>query len=110
MNRLPAVSTATPDGAPSLALVAGPPSPEKSAYTPLPATVEMIPPGVTLRIRLVSLSAMNRFPAASTETPDGVASQALVAGPPSPENPACPFPATVVIVPLGVTFRIRLLR
>ena len=31
---------------------------------------------------------------------------ALVAGPPSPEKPSEPLPATVVTTPLGVTFRI----
>ena len=36
----------------------------------------------------------------------GALSHALVAGPPSPENPSFPFPATVVIVPPD-TFRIR---
>ena len=37
----------------------------------------------------------------------GVFSCAAIAGPPSPASPGVPVPATVVIVPSGVTFRIR---
>jgi hypothetical protein len=32
-----------------------------------------------------------------------------MAGPPSPENPASPFPAKVVMIPEVTTFRTRLL-
>src|SRR5437667_199327 len=52
---------------------------------------------------------MYRLPAESTATPDGNASCALVAGPPSPEKPCVPFPATIVSVPLGVIRTTRLL-
>src|ERR1017187_369776 len=40
------------------ALVAGPPSPEK-LQLPLPATVTIVPPGVTFRTRLLYESAIN---------------------------------------------------
>src|SRR5947199_199911 len=59
----------------------------------------MIPAGVTFRIRLLPKSAMKRFPDPSTATPDGPASRADVAGPPSPLKPDVPLPATVVIKP-----------
>ena len=49
----------------------------------------------TTRTRLLSVSAMTRLPAPSTATPAGWSSSALVAGPPSPENPPVPLPATV---------------
>jgi hypothetical protein len=48
------------------------------------------------------------LPAESKVNPSGVLSNALVAGPPSPENRKAPPPAIVVIVPPD-TFRIRLL-
>jgi hypothetical protein len=50
MKRFPEPSTATPRGSSSDAEVAGPPSPAK-ASVPLPATVVMIPPADTFRIR-----------------------------------------------------------
>src|SRR5438552_17933212 len=84
--------------------MAGPPSPEEP-IVPLPATVLMTPFGVTLRIRLKS--AMNRLPVASAATPWGAPRDALVAGPPSPEPALLPLPATVLIIPSRVTFRIR---
>ena len=56
-------------------------------------------------------SAINRFPLASTATPEGRLKRALVAGPPSPRPSAgLPPPATVVMIPLGLTFRMRLLK
>ena len=73
----------------SAAEVAGPPSPEKP-WVPLPATVVMIPLGDTFRIRLLMVSAMKRFPEASTATPLGKLNDAEVAGPPSPEKPDAP--------------------
>ena len=53
-------------------------------------TVVMVPAGVTSRMALLKVSAMNRSPAPSTATPWGSFSWALVAGPPSPENPPRP--------------------
>ncbi len=43
----------------------------------------------------------------STAIPVGSESRAWVAGPPSPANPRAPMPATVLIVPLASTRRIR---
>src|ERR1039457_1120884 len=107
MYRLPAESAATANGSESDALIAGPPSPAKVAV-PLPAIVVIVPPE-TLRMRLLEESAMYRLPAESIATPSGTFSAALVADPPSPENPAVPLPATVVILPPD-TFKTRLLR
>src|SRR5262245_53495158 len=86
MNRLPAASTATSVGKLRRAAVAGPPSPVKRRV-PVPATVSIIPLGVTFRIRWLYVSAMNRFPVASTATLDGTRRRAAVAGPPSPLKP-----------------------
>jgi hypothetical protein len=55
--RLSAASSATLLGAFNRARAAGAPSPPNPAV-PLPATVWMMPSEVTLRIRLLSLSAM----------------------------------------------------
>ena len=89
------------------ALVAGPPSPE-AAPKPVPAIVVMVP-FETLRTRPLLESAMKRLPAESTATPLGPFRAALVAGPPSPEKPSFPLPATVVMIPLD-TFRTLLLK
>ncbi len=86
--------------------MANPPSPENAAV-PFPAMVVMIPPK-TFRMRLLKVSARYRLPAASTATPPGSLRVALVAGPPSPENPTLPLPATVVMIPPDI-FRMRLL-
>ena len=64
----------------------GAPPPARAALT----TVQMTPAGVTSRMALLKVSAMNRSPAPSTATPCGSFSCALVAGPPSPENPPRP--------------------
>ena len=88
--------------------IAGPPSPE-NPWDPLPATVLMMPLARTSRIRSLLASAIKRFPEASTVTPQGALNSAEIAGPPSPENPWDPLPATVVMMPLVETFRIRLL-
>ena len=60
----------------------------------------VIPPPVaagTSWIRLFPVSAMNTSPAESTATASGSFSSALVAAPPSPEDPAVPaeLPAMV---------------
>jgi hypothetical protein len=76
MNTLPATSTATPEGLLRLAAEAGPPSPPSPAL-PSPASVAMLPDvallaRATRRTRLLSESAMNTLPpATSTATPDG---------------------------------------
>jgi hypothetical protein len=114
MKIFPDASTATPVGLLNEAEVAGPPSPEKPSpekmVVPLPATVVIIPMVDTFRIRLLKRSAMKRFPEESIVTPVGEFNDADVADPPSPEKPLFPLPATVVIMPLAETFRIRLLR
>src|ERR1039457_3665409 len=74
----PAVSTATPKGLFSWALVAGPLSPPK-LIVPFPATV-VITPLETLRTRAFALSAIYKLPAESTATPWGPPNWALVAG------------------------------
>ncbi len=102
----PAASTAIVPGARE-AFRAGPPSPEEARF-PLPATVVMMPPD-TLRMRKLPESEMKRLPAESTASPVGLLSEALVAGPPSPENPPMPLPATVVIRPFE-TLRTRAFR
>jgi hypothetical protein len=58
---------------------------------------------VTLPMRPLPPSVMYKFPAVSTAAPGGPPSAALVAGPPSPEKPLFPFPATVVRLPPGLT-------
>ena len=57
MNRLPALSTATPKGEANCAWTAGPPSPPKPR-SPVPATVVMVPEESTRRIRWLEVSAM----------------------------------------------------
>ena len=53
-------------------------------------------------------SAMSRSPSSRTQAL-GFVSRADVAGPPSPEYPEVPVPATVVMIPAGVTSRTTLL-
>jgi len=57
-----------------------------------------ITPFATLRMRLLTVSAMYTLPAASTATPQGWFNWALVAGPLSPLYPIVPFPANVLMV------------
>jgi hypothetical protein len=74
---------------------------------PLPATVVMIPVGDTRRTRPAPASAIKKLPSGSTATPIGSLKLAAVAGPPSPESPNQPVPATVLIVPSANTRRTR---
>src|SRR5271154_916524 len=99
MYKLPDESTATPNGAINIAFVADPPSPEYPEVPPVPATVEMMPWGVTFRTTALLESAMYRLPEESTARPAGWFTCALVAAPPSPENPGIPVPAKVVMIP-----------
>jgi hypothetical protein len=108
MKRLPSASTTTPWGLFSSALVATPPSSENPGI-PVPATVVMMPVASTRRMRLLVVSAMKTLPSASAATPKGLYSWALVATPPSPENPGVPIPATVVMMPVASTRRMALL-
>ena len=67
---------------------------------PVPAMRRMTPAGVTSRITLSPLSAMNTSPLASTAVPPGWYSDAPVAGPPSPCSPnAVSDPANAVVAP-----------
>src|SRR5579872_5827370 len=104
---LPDPSTAIPSGESNCALEAIPPSPEKPGI-PVPAMVLMTPPLETKRTRWLLVSAINKFPPASTATPYGALNSALAAALPSPPKPGVPFPATVEMIPPD-TLRMRLL-
>src|SRR5262245_53837858 len=108
MYKLPDASTTTATGELICAEVAGPPSPE-NPLAPVPATVRMMPSGVTFRTRWLLGSAMYRSPAVSTATSAMPLNCAEMAGPPSPAEPRAPVPATVVITPAALTLRTRLL-
>src|SRR5437879_912561 len=97
MYTLYPLSTASPDGEESDALMAGPPSP--SPCVPPPAKVVIVPPLDTVRTRLFEESEMYRLPELSTANPEGLLSCALIAWPPSPEYENEPLPAIVVITP-----------
>ena len=71
------------------------------------ASVVITPAGSTSRTRLLRWSAMATAPSGSCATPVGKSSRACVAGPPSPEKPPRPVPATVVMIPRGDTRRMR---
>ena len=75
---------------------------------PVPANVVIVPPGLTLRTRLLIEVGDVDVPLPSTATPFGLLSRAEVAGPPSPARAAAGRrPAIVVIVPPGLTLRTR---
>src|SRR5215471_8384211 len=100
MYIFPAASTAIPEGAARLALVASAPSPS-AQHDPPPATVVMVPAVETLRIAFPS--AMYMFPAESKVNPSGVR-EADAACPPSPfPVDGFPPPATVLMVKLCPT-------
>jgi len=65
MNRLPSPSTAIPRGAFRGDVVAGTSSRALPDW-PVPATVPITPAMLTLRIRWLKVSAMNRLPSEST--------------------------------------------
>src|SRR5215469_17196097 len=96
MKRLPAPSTATPDGAANCALTAGPPSPKKALWQSgrsnaggppqLPTIVIIDPSEDTLLIRCLlpsPPSATSKFPVLSTAKPRGPPKKVLVAVVPS---------------------------
>src|SRR5438270_450774 len=64
-----------------------------------PGGVAADPRATTFRMRLLVKSLMKKLPATSRLTRDGVHSWAAVAGPPSPEYPPVPVPATVEMTP-----------
>ena len=98
---------ATLEGAFSEAWIAGPRSPSPSAWPP--ATVVMIPLALTRRMRLLPVSAIRNEPSGRAATSRGAFSEAPVAASPSPPKPALADPATVVMTPVGLTRRMRLL-
>ena len=65
---------------------------------PLPATVVIVPPVEIFRMRALSLSRKYRVPSGAAARKLGLLISADVPGPLSPENPATPTPAIVVIV------------
>ena len=58
---------------------------------------------------LCAESVTYRPPEAFTASPLGPLNSALVATPPSPENPRLPLPALVTMIPSAYTFRTRVL-
>jgi hypothetical protein len=86
------------------------PSPLNPIDPYTPAIVLMIPDGLIILItEHVFLNDTYTFPEPSTATPVGYASDAIVAGPPSPDAavvqpPDTPVPAIVVIIPKGFIF------
>ena len=114
MYKFPTRSKASAPAPMNEAAVAGPPSPEW-ANAPLPANVLMIPEILSTRLtRLFAPSEMYKSPRASTAKPSiclkppprSPPNCAAVAGPPSPEKPSVPLPATVSMIPVAtVTLR-----
>ena len=84
-----------------------PPSPLKPGV-PLPATVLIVPWVSISRTLWLAVSPMKTAPSAVMVTPSGAFSWAAVGGPPSPAAPGAPVPATLVIVPVASTRRMRL--
>src|SRR5216683_1766372 len=115
--RFPDPSAVTACGPFSSAAEAGPPSPDIPLVPDaLPAMVYMspqlicwpnwVPDALAISwIRLLPVSAMYRFPAASAATPAGPFSSAAAAGPPSPDDPraAVADPAMVYTSPAVIT-------
>src|SRR3990172_1323899 len=88
------------------AFAAGP-SGELGEQVPFPAMVVMVPDGSTFRIRPQD-SSRYTLPSGPTAMLLTVSTCASVAGPPSPEKPGVPFPATTWMSPSGVILRTRL--
>ena len=67
--------------------------------SPVPAHVSMVPDATSSRrTRWFPMSQINNRPSGSNAMLCGCRSCALAAGPPSPENPATPVPATVEMI------------
>src|SRR5216684_2756434 len=101
MYRSPPALSVTPAGDFSSAAVAAPPSPEDPELPDaLPATVEIVPDALAISwIRLLPVSAMYKFPAASPATP--VADPAIVYT--SPAIIAIPHWVPPVVAPAGTS-------
>ncbi len=100
---LPLASTATPVGKLNEVFA---PVPSANAYGPLPASVAVTPPCVTMRMRLFPESATITLPLASTATPEGKSNEAPTPVPSA--NARVPLPASVLTTPTSVTLRMRL--
>ena len=120
MKMLPAASAMMPRGPLRWAALAGPPSPDESPWSVVlpvvdvaawlaaltsPAIVRMIPSGVILRIRLLSVSETRIVPSASTNIPLGLFRLALRAGPPSPPKRLDWVVPATVLTTSGLAFR-----
>eukprot|EP00976_Prorocentrum_cordatum_P058638 1173281-Prorocentrum_minimum.AAC.2 len=87
-NTLPSLSTATPLGSLNRAVA---PSPSRCSASPVPATVDTMPCGETLRILWFNASATKMLPSPSTATSLGSLNRAVA---PSPSRcPSSPVPA-----------------
>ena len=74
------------------------------ARSPVPAKVSMRPVSrSTRRIRWLPTSQISRRPSGANTMLCGARSRASRAGPPSPENPASPVPATVEMIPVRMS-------
>src|ERR1035438_1763192 len=100
----PAESTATLLGTLRTAAEPGPLSPPNPVW-PFPATVVMVPDGVTLRTRLAVGSAMYRLAEETTATDEGLSRRDWMDGPPSPTEVT--VPANVVMAPPTTNRRTR---
>src|SRR5262249_40981506 len=98
----PELSTATPSGAFTVALVAGPPSPEYPQLPGMPATLEMMAAAEILRTTQLLGSARNISPDPSTLKSLTNPTVALMAGPPLSEFPQCNNPVVFGGVPASV--------
>src|SRR5581483_2463458 len=116
----PAASAMMPRGPLRWALMAGPPSPDESpvnvelvlpaggpawAAATSPAMVWMIPSGVILRIRLLSVSETRIEPSGSTNIPLALLRLAWFAGPPSPLKRLDWIVPATVLTTNGLAFR-----
>lgn len=110
MYTFPAASATAPRGKPNAAAVPGPPSP-RSVLREAPTIVIMTPLlAFHRRTHKLPVSAMATLPAASTATPPGSDSAAVVPVPPSPLYALRPLPMIVEMTPvLAFHRRTRLL-
>ena len=105
INRPPFLSKKQSFGSFICACVPGPPSP-LYPETPVPATVVIIPElWSTFLIAALYLSTIYISPLVSTDSEYKLSMVDRVAGPPSPEYPDTPVPATVVINQVSLSIR-----
>ena len=70
----------------------------EAQLAPVPAIVVIVPSDAMRRMRWPVYSQNQRAPSGPRTTPNGLSSFAPRAGPPSPENPFSPVPATYSMV------------